>query len=241
MNKTSVLISVMFSEVLVVSVCFVFSVFTDYQFVVNNYLILFIILSVVFIGSAGVIIHSKRSDVGAGSMIFTASLLPLIEINYFFCMFDSLDLTMCVVVFSVWAAAAIWVTSSIYKKTARIFVFAVKAISAVISFLMLFPLAWFSFFTVSFGDIAENTVTEELTSPEGTYTVQIIDSNQGALGGDTLVYVYTNKGRIDFGFLEFGRDPEEIYRGKWGECGDMNAYWISDNELVIHDEIYALK
>lgn len=239
MNKTSVLIAVMFAETLIVPFCFVFSIFTSYRFVVNNYLILLIILSVVFIGSAGAVIHSKRSEIGAVPLIFTAFLLPLIEISYLFCMFDSLNLIMCVIVFGVWAAAAIWVTLSVYKKTARIFVFAVKAISAVISFLILFPLLWFSFFTLIFGDIAENTVIEELTSPEGIYTVQVISSDQGALGGGTIVYLCSNKGRIDLGFIEFGKDPEEIYRGRWDK--GMNVHWISDSELVIHDEIYTVK
>ncbi len=238
MNKTAILTAVMFAEVLIIPACFVFSILTGYQFIVNNYPVFLLIMSAIFIGTGLAAIFSKQTDIGAAPLIFTAHLLPLVEICYFFCMFDSLKTVMCIAVFGIWAVFAIWVTAVVYKKSARLW--GLKAISFVISALMLVPLMYFSFIIFIFGDLGENTVVVEATSPEGTYTVQVIDSDQGALGGDTLVYVYSNKRRIDLGFIEFGRDPECIYRGAWGEYKSMNAHWVSDNELALFDRVHTV-
>lgn len=49
---------------------------------------------------------------------------------------------------------------------------------------------FFDFIALIFGNIGQNTVVQTVESPSGKYYAQVIDSDQGALGGDTLVDVY---------------------------------------------------
>lgn len=65
-----------------------------------------------------------------------------------------------------------------------------KVVALVLSALMILPICFFSFIALIFGNIGQNTVVQTVESPSGKYYAQVIDSDQGALGGDTLVDVY---------------------------------------------------
>lgn len=115
------------------------------------------------------------------------------------------------------------------KKTVLL---SVCAICLVLVLMMCLP---FLLFLLSLRGISENTVVMTQESPEGTYFVQVIDSDQGALGGATLVEVYENR-KI------FGRykKVERVYMGEWGEWQTMNIYWKDEHCLVINDREYRV-
>ena len=73
---------------------------------------------------------------------------------------------------------------------------ALKIIALVLSALMVLPIGFISFIFLIFGNIGQNTIVQTVESPSGKYYAQVIDSDQGALGGDTLVDVY-EKSRIN--------------------------------------------
>ena len=83
----------------------------------------------------------------------------------------------------------------------------------------------------------ETTVVKELPSPDNTRYVQVIDSDQGALGGDTIVCLYEKKG-VDLLILSITKKPEIIYIGNWGEFREMDIYWEDDSSLVINSFEY---
>ncbi len=71
---------------------------------------------------------------------------------------------------------------------------ALKIVALSLSALMALPIGFLSFIALIFGNFGQNTVVKTVVSPSGEYYAQVIDSDQGALGGDTLVDVYEKSG-----------------------------------------------
>ena len=77
-------------------------------------------------------------------------------------------------------------------------------------------------------------------SPNETYYAEVIDSNQGALGGNTFVDVYENKG-LNAIIFTISKKPQRIYQGDWGEFEYMAISWKNDHCLVINSVSYEIK
>ena len=101
-------------------------------------------------------------------------------------------------------------------------------------------LIFISFIFLTFGNIGQNTVVQTIESPNGEYYAQVIDSDQGALGGDTLVDVYQKSG-INAFLFKIEKKPQRVYWGDWGEFENMQIYWKDDNRLVINSVEYEIK
>ena len=113
-------------------------------------------------------------------------------------------------------------------------------IALVLSALMILPIGFFSFIALIFGNIGQNTVVKTVESPSGKYYAQVIDSDQGALGGDTLVDVYKKSG-ITAILFKIEKKPHRVYSGDWGEFENMQIYWKDDNCLVINSIEYEIE
>lgn len=117
---------------------------------------------------------------------------------------------------------------------------ALKIVALILSALMVVPLGFIGVFALIFGNFAQNTVVQTVMSPHETYYAQVIDSDQGALGGDTLVDVYENRG-IDAFLFKIEKKPQRVYVGDWGEYQHMQIYWKDDGCLVINSTEYVVK
>lgn len=91
-----------------------------------------------------------------------------------------------------------------------------------------------------FGGLRSDTVIAETDSPDGRYTAVIISSDQGAMGGDTLVNIESNGNSRNFLLSEIKKDPETVWFGNWGEHERLNIQWIDNNTLSINGEITCL-
>lgn len=98
---------------------------------------------------------------------------------------------------------------------------------------LILPICFFSFIALLFGNIGQNTVVQTVHSPSGKYYAQVIDSDQGALGGDTFVDVYEESG-IHTILFKTQKKPQRVYIGEWGEFNNMQIYWKDDHCLVIN-------
>ena len=116
---------------------------------------------------------------------------------------------------------------------------ALKIVALVLSALMILPICFFSFIALIFGNIGQNTVVQTVESPSGKYYAQVIDSDQGALGGDTLVDVYQDCG-INAILFKIEKKPQRVYFGDWGEFNNMQIHWKDDNCLVINAVEYEI-
>jgi hypothetical protein len=117
---------------------------------------------------------------------------------------------------------------------------ALKIVALVLSALMILPICFFSFIALFFGNIGQNTVVQTVESPSGKYYAQVIDSDQGALGGDTLVDVYQDC-RINAILFKIEKKPQRVYFGDWGEFENMQILWKDDNCLVINSVEYEIE
>jgi hypothetical protein len=75
------------------------------------------------------------------------------------------------------------------------------------------------------------TVIQTLPSPGGTYEARVIDVDEGALGGSTIVEVERNS---------WLARPKRIYLGEWLEYETMDIYWKNDDCLVINGKEYSV-
>ena len=91
---------------------------------------------------------------------------------------------------------------------------------------------------ITLNSIGTDTVRGTYTSPEGTYSIEVIDSDQGALGGDTVVVVYYEKPIVHLGIVKIMKDPESLYIGDWKE--DIRISWVDDDTVVINGEVREL-
>ncbi|MGN0562531.1 MAG: hypothetical protein ACI4K6_06965, partial [Candidatus Fimenecus sp.] len=95
------------------------------------------------------------------------------------------------------------------------------------------------FFSVVFLGITCNTVVQSVPSLQNTYVAEVIDSNQGALGGDTLVEVRKNVS-ANVLFFTVKSHPVRVYEGEWGEFETMKIVWEDENTLWVNNETVYL-
>lgn len=93
---------------------------------------------------------------------------------------------------------------------------------------------------LTFGKIGTDTVVNTLSSPDGRYYAEVIDVDQGALGGNTVVEV-SGKREIDLIAFRISEIPQRVFIGEWGEHKDMEIYWKNDTCLVINSTEYVFK
>lgn len=96
---------------------------------------------------------------------------------------------------------------------------------------------WMCWMGLIFGQIGNQHTVQELPSPDGEKVAALIDDNQGALGGNTLVNVrYRDVLPLGFGGLR--PDSKQIYRGSWGSHKQITLFWHDENTLLIDDIPY---
>lgn len=102
------------------------------------------------------------------------------------------------------------------------------------------PLCFYSFFMVLFGGMGYVKVVRSVPSPNGRYIAEIVDINQGALGGDTVVQINENKGLNCFVF-KIEKKPNGIYYGEWGEFETIDVSWENDDFVLIDSVRYRVE
>ena len=116
---------------------------------------------------------------------------------------------------------------------------ALRIVLIVLSTLLVGMVGAACFFSLVFGNFGAKTVVKTVESPSGKYYAELIDDDQGALGGATRVWVY-EKGGINCAIFKMVKSPQEVYCGKWGEFEDMEIHWKDDDYLVINSKEYEL-
>lgn len=174
----------------------------------------------------------EPSECGAIKVLF-AFLLPLSFVHGLFCLFESSR---------IWIAVCglICIACCAYLTEKHTEPLAVKVTALALSAILALPTAYLGFIALIFGDVRQETVVRSVASPSGAYYAEIIDSDQGALGGDTLVDVYENGGLNALAF-RITKKPKRVYQGAWGEYRSMEIYWKNDRCLVINAVEYEIE
>ena len=114
-----------------------------------------------------------------------------------------------------------------------------KIAAFVLAGVMILPIGFLNFLALIFGNFGQDTVVKTVASPSGEYYAQVIDSDQGALGGDTVVDVYQDW-ELNALLFKITKKPQTVYFGDWGESQNMQIYWKDDHCLVINSVEYEI-
>ncbi len=158
---------------------------------------------------------------------------PLSMLNLLFCIFASKD----IVTATLLLLSAICCCCLTIKLGRSLLL---KIASLLLSAGMLVIIVFCGFFVFVLGDIGVSTAIRTAESPSGKYYAQVIDVDQGGLGGSTVVRVYT-KGELDLIFFKVSKKPLNVYSGRYGEAFDMHLSWENDSCLLINSAVYQIK
>lgn len=101
----------------------------------------------------------------------------------------------------------------------------IKQVIRAIGILIYLIFISFGIIGLCIGKFGANTIVDRQYSPNDMYRVVTIDSDQGALGGDT----YIKLEGIYFGIIK--RDVRNLYHGRWGE--KPQVIWVDNNIINI--------
>lgn len=211
-------------------VCKLLGFIFGYNFVFNSYPISIIILSSINIIVLE-LLFSLKISLNNVQTKFSTFVMPLSAINGLVYIFESN-----------WKATILFVLiccgCSIILFVKFTHPIKIKIITVFLSAILLILLLFCSFVDFIFENFGANTVVKSVASPQNTYTAVVIDSDQGALGGDTLVDVYYNGKSINLIFCKFSKSPIRVYTGGWGEFEQMQISWENEYTLIINGKKY---
>lgn len=115
-----------------------------------------------------------------------------------------------------------------------------KSVSVVLTASLLVLLTCAVILVFPFIGLSEDTVVKTVPSPDGTMAAEVVDNNQGALGGATFVNLRYPLQTIDLGFAAFSKSPTRIYEGEWGEADTMQVVWKDADTVEINGTEYSV-
>lgn len=226
-----ILITVLFVLLAFISVCFVADMATKIKFSLNSNIICAAVLMVLSVVTA-VLSVAVKTPVNKGFAVLSAFLLPLIIADgIYFVLNDSWQLSG---LFTLVCAVCMII---VLVNKAKPFV--LKIVTGIISVIpcLLFLVLFFA--SALFWDFSYNRVVKSANSPNNTYVAEVVSSDQGALGGNTLVSVKKNI-NINLLICNFTFDSTNVYTGYWGEFENMQIHWQDENTLIINGAKYYI-
>lgn len=109
-----------------------------------------------------------------------------------------------------------------------------KILGTLVCTLLIMGYGLICFLSLTFGQIGRQSIVQEVTSPDGQKIAQLIDDDQGALGGNTLIYV-RYQDTLSLGFGAIRPDSLRVHHGPWGQFQDLTLSWRDDNTLLVND------
>ena len=228
-----VLLCLLFALTMLFPVGALVSAFFGYTFELTSVLAVSAVIAVISVFTVISGIISKDKIINKGIIILSYILLPLSFINAVIYIFESGELLVAICML-VSAVCCFFIMIRNIMSTVS------KIIVSVLFSLMSAFVIFFAFIVLTFGNIGQNTVIKSIDSPSGNLYAQVIDSDQGALGGDTLVNVY-EKREIDVVIFKLKDKPQRVYLGEWREYESMHISWKDDKCLVINSVEYEIE
>ena len=193
----------------------------------TNYIAFSAVCAVIAI-AAVIFRPDNKQKKGKIKSVFDLLLIPISFLNFVICnfAFDSVLTTMIMLV-CFGSCLIVSLSNNSYR--------AVKYISAILTILLLIPV----FLFLPFKFFGKVTAVLSVDSPSGKYYAEVIDDDQGALGGHSIVNVIERK--ISSPLITISSKKQEVYYGPWGLFKDIDIYWKGDSCLVINSTEYEIK
>ena len=222
----SVLTFILFTLTVLYPLCTAITACFGYSFKFTSMTAFTVLLALLSVSAVILDLISKNTFTSKLSAIIT----PLSLVNAVFCVFKCSDI-------AVIASLLFHVGCCCYLTVKHGKPAALKTVSLILSVLLVKPVCFICLFSFGFGDT--NTV-QTVESPSKKYYAQVIDDDQGALGGATLVNVCENSG-INAILFKIKKKPKTVYRGNWSEYKNMQIYWKNDKCPVINSVEYKIE
>ena len=116
----------------------------------------------------------------------------------------------------------------------------IKLLLGIVYSVLLIPVFLILFIMIPFMNLGSNTVIKSEMSPNSIYLAEIINSDQGALGGDTIVNVTRQNCDINLLIGRLKKDPKRVYTGRWHEFFTMTLRWETDEILYVNETKYII-
>ena len=110
----------------------------------------------------------------------------------------------------------------------------------VISFLVSPLFVIFVLMLILLSDFGKTTVVRRIESPDEQHQALLVDVDQGALGGNTDVFVEHKQDVLDFGFFLLQKKTL-IYRTGWGAFEDMELVWKDEETILINGKAFQVE
>lgn len=222
-------ISALYPTGLLVCTCFRF------DFTLGNVTAYTILLALLSVTTVVFSFLSKEQTDNRVSIIFQSMMLPLALINTVL-----YPLERCT--FLVLACVTVALVSAFFVMLGARKSLGIKILALVLSTILSLSIGGFvGFIGVIFGDFGYVAVVQTIESPSSEYRAEVLDVNHGALGGDTVVYVYETDKYFNLFIFTVSKEPKTVYMGNWGEFNDMNLHWKNDHCLVINHTEYDIQ
>lgn len=199
----------------------------DYTLRVNNGLAFVILTTLCCYGAGALLLRQEEGRLKTLPVVLL-SICPLLnQISVLFVLFYTEDL-IAVLLQASWLLITIPVVDRAARSTGLKIAFFVLAGLLAIPILLMLP--WIGF--------GSRTVLASEVSPNSIYAAEVIDSNEGALGGATQLLVYRNDKSFSMGPFSFRKAQKEIHSGPWGEYESLS--WIDGETLSLNGRIYHI-
>ena len=231
----SILICVLFVLVTFLPLGFIVARTFGYSFSLFSYSFFSIVTAVVSAAAAVISFFADREHIKKVYSVF-ASIVPIILIaNYCssFVKCSSDDHFTIGIAMMIALLFAVILSLQVGKPVALNAVILATSLVAVIPFVII---VWIM---SAFSDFGENTVVETIPSPDGERWVEVVDNDQGALGGATVIRVCEDKG-IDLFVFQAEKLPIKIYEGEWREYEELDIRWKDDDCVLINSREYEI-
>ena len=189
-------------------------------------------LAVIFMYSNYFIKKNEETEFSKSARI-CAAFLPLITaVNLAVYVFRYESLSIALIMGVCLVFAAIIAEKIIRYNKGRVFSVVTSGFLCLVSVVFSLLIVFSSYFV-------KETCEKFLLSPNRTYYAEVIDIDQGALGGETVVCVHRSRG-LNLFFLSFNKLPQKVYVGEWGEFETMQIEWKNEKTLIIDGKEYSI-
>ncbi len=232
MKRIEVMSYLLFSSVTLLPVGVVFSFCIGCRFELINYTLFAVataVMSIVLV----VLNAVSKEKIENNKLSRIYSLYALFSILNAFA-YSSKEINIPIIICIVISIACCLFLSGKYGKSETL-----RVISIVLSAILILPLCLYCAVFQFGGGLVCNTVVCTIESPNRLHYAAIVDVDQGALGGNTVVDIYSN---LEFDVLLFRiyKRPDRVYIGEWREYEDMHIYWKDDDCLVINSDRFYI-
>lgn len=117
--------------------------------------------------------------------------------------------------------------------------FWIRLTASVLSGILIFPAVALTPFSVLMQDFGRTTVVKTVLSPDQKYEAQLIEIDEGALGGSTEVQVVRyRKNKNCLFYIE--KEPIEVYSTGWGVADSLTIEWKDEDTLLVNGIHYPI-